>query len=56
MKCKRNKWDCEEKREEVVDVFREGRLELLAGMEMNLKGNGEVSLCGVNGYIADGKN
>ena len=31
----------------MVDVFREGKFKLLA-----LKGNGEVSWCGVNGIIA----
>ena len=36
------------KREEVVDVFREGKFELLALTETKLKGNGEVSLRGVN--------
>ena len=41
------------KREEVVDIFKEGKLELLALMEMKLKGNGEVSWCGVNGIVAE---
>ena len=40
------------KREEVVDVFRKGKLELLALTEKKLKGNGEVSWCGINGIIA----
>ena len=40
------------KREAVVDVFREGKFELLALMNTKLKGNGEVSWCGVNGIIA----
>ena len=31
------------KREELVDIFREGKFELLALMEMKLKGNGELS-------------
>ena len=41
MECKRNKWDCEE----VVDVFRKGKFELLALTDTKLRGNGEVSLC-----------
>ena len=40
------------KREEVVDVFREGKLQLLALTETKLKGKGEVSWSGVNGIIA----
>ena len=40
------------KREEVVNVFREGKFEFLVLMETKLKGNGEVSWCGVNGFIA----
>ena len=40
------------KREEVEDVFKEGNFELLALMETKLKGNGEVSGCGVNSIIA----
>ena len=40
------------KREEVMDVFRKGKSELLALTETKLKGNGEVSWCGVN-VIAD---
>ena len=46
------------KREEVVDVFRKGKFELLAWTETKLKGNEEVSWCGVNGiirYSRDGK-
>ena len=39
------------KREEVVDIFREGKFELLALKEIKLKGKGEVSWCGVNGII-----
>ena len=35
------------KREEVVDIFREKKVELLALTEKELKGNGEVSWCGV---------
>ena len=35
-----------------MDVFREGRFELLALTEMKLKGNGGVSWCLVNGIIA----
>ena len=38
------------KQEEVVDVFRKGKFELLA-LEMKMKGNGEVSWCEVNGII-----
>ena len=41
-----------EKREKAVDVFRKGKFELLALNEAKLKGNGEVSWCGVNGIIA----
>ena len=36
----------------MVNVFREGKFELLALMETKLKGNGEVSWRGVNGIIA----
>ena len=39
------------KGEEVVDVFKEGKFELLALMETKLKGNREISWCGVNGII-----
>ena len=39
------------KREEVVDVLREGKFELLALTKTKLKGNGEVSWCGVNGIL-----
>ena len=35
-----------------MDVFREGKFELLALTETKLKGKGEVSWCGVNGIIA----
>ena len=35
-----------------MDVFREGKFELLALTETKLKGNREVSWCGVNGIIA----
>ena len=35
-----------------MDVFREGKFELLALTEMKLKGDGEVSWYGVNGIIA----
>ena len=48
MECKGNKL----KREEMVDVFREGKFRLLALMEIKFKGNGEVSLCGIKGIIA----
>ena len=50
MECKRNNGTA--KREEVVDVFRKGKFELLALIEAKLKGNGEVSWCGVSGIIA----
>ena len=36
-----------------MDVFREGKLELLTLTESKLKGNGEVSWCGLNDIIAD---
>ena len=36
----------------MVDIFRKGKFKLLALTETKLKGNGEVSLCGVNGIIA----
>ena len=39
--------DCEEE-----DVFRKGKFALLALTETKLKGNGEVSRCGVNGIFA----
>ena len=47
----RYKLNCEE--EVVVDVFKEGMFELLALTETKLKGDGEVSWCGVND-ITDG--
>ena len=34
-----------------MDIFREGKFELFALTETKLKGNGEVSWCGVNGII-----
>ena len=40
------------KREERVDVFKEGKFELLALTKTKLKGKGEVSWCGVNDIIA----
>ena len=40
------------KREVVVNVFREGKFELLALTETKLKGNGGISWYGVNGIIA----
>ena len=41
------------KRGEIVDVFREGKFELLVMTDPKLKGkNGEVSWCGVKGIIA----
>ena len=36
-----------------MDIFREGKFKFLAMTETKLKGNGEVSWCGVNGIIAD---
>ena len=36
----------------MVGVFRKGKFELLALTETKLKGNGEVSGCGVNDIIA----
>ena len=36
----------------MVDVFREGKFELLASTETKLKENGEVSWCGVNVIIS----
>ena len=35
----------------MVDAFKKGKFELLALTEKNLKGNGEVSWCEVNGII-----
>ena len=35
-----------------MDVFRERKFELLALTEMKLKGNREVSWCGVYGIVA----
>ena len=32
----------------MVDIFKEGKFELLALTETKLKGEGEVSWCGVN--------
>ena len=40
------------KREQVVDVFRERKFELLALTETKLKWEGEISWCGINGIIA----
>ena len=50
------KWSVREingttKKGEVVNVFREGKFELLALMETKLKGNEELSLRGINGII-----
>ena len=39
------------KREDVADVFRKGKFELLALTETKLKGNEEVSWCGLNNII-----
>ena len=36
----------------MVDTFKERKFELLALTETKLKGNGEVSWCGVNGIMA----
>ena len=36
----------------MVDIFKEGKLELLALTETKLQGKGEVSWTGVNGIIA----
>ena len=38
-------------RKEVVDVFKEGKFELLILTETKFKGNGEVSWCEVNGIV-----
>ena len=46
MEFKRNKW------EEVVEVFKEGKFELLALTKTKFKANGEVSWYEVNGIIA----
>ena len=40
------------KRVKVLNVSKEENFELLAMTETKLKGNGEVSWCGVNGIIA----
>ena len=40
------------KREEMVDVFKKGKFELLALTETKLKGKGEVSWSGVNVIFA----
>ena len=40
------------KREEVVDIFKKGKFELLVLMEMKLKGKGEVSCSGFNDIIS----
>ena len=34
-----------------MNVFREGKFELLALTETKLKGNRKISWCGVNGFI-----
>ena len=36
----------------MVDVFKEGKFELLPLRETKLKGKGEVSWCGINGIIS----
>ena len=38
----------------MVDVYREGKFEILALTEMKLKGNGDISWYGVNGIIDGG--
>ena len=40
------------KREEVVETFKKGKLELLDLTETKLKGKGELSWCEVNGIIS----
>ena len=50
MECKTNKCDCEEGGSS--ECFRKGKFKFLAMTEMKLKGNREVSLCGVNDIIA----
>ena len=40
------------KREEVVDAFRKGKFDSFALTKTKLKGNREVSWCGVNDIIA----
>ena len=50
MECYSNKWDCEQGRG--MDIFRKGKFELVVLTKTKLKGNGEVSWCGVNGIIA----
>ena len=40
-------------REEVVDIFRKGKFELLVLTETNFKGNEQVSWYGMNDIIAD---
>ena len=39
------------KREEVIDVFRKGKFELLALTETKLEGNGEVQWRGMSGIV-----
>ena len=50
LECKRSKWDYEKRGG--CSYF---QFELLGLMETKLKGNGEVSCCGVNGIIASDK-
>ena len=40
------------KREEVVDIFKEGKFDIFALTETKLKVEGEVSWCEVNGIIS----
>ena len=39
-------------RDEVMNIFKKGKFDLLALMETKLKREGEVSWCGVNGIIS----
>ena len=43
------------KREQVVDIFKNGKFDLLALTEMKLKGEGEVSRVRVNDIISNVK-
>ena len=54
--CKLDTWNLRgineiTKKEEAVDDFRKGKFELFALTETMLKGDWEVSWCGVNGII-----
>ena len=50
MESKRNKWDCKEGGGS--RCLRKAKFELLALTATKLKGNGEVSWCGINSIIA----